>query len=165
MRHGFDNPEGHGFTFGATLVHVKSRGYIELASADPLAHPTIQPNYLTHDDDVKILVEGTKIARKIANAAAFDPYRGDEYLPGGKVQTDADIETFVRNNCETLYHPVGTCKMGVDPMAVVNPQLQVHGVQGLRVVDASIMPTLINANTNAPSMMIGEKAADYILSA
>ena len=162
LDHGFSNPEGHGFTIAPTLVHVKSRGYIELRSAEPLDYPLIQPNYLEHEDDMHVLVEGVKLARKIAASPAFAKYRGPENTPGSLVYSDDDIRTFIRENVETLYHPVGTCKMGVDPEAVVNPQLQVHGVEGLRVVDASIMPTLINANTNAPTMMIAEKAADMI---
>ncbi|MGB0387954.1 MAG: GMC family oxidoreductase, partial [Ardenticatenaceae bacterium] len=160
--HGFDNPKGHGFSIGPTLVRVKSRGYIKLRSADPLAYPIIQPNYLEHEEDMQILVEGIKLARKIAHSPAFDPYRGDEYQPGAHVQSDDDIRDHIRQKVETLYHPVGTCKMGVDHMAVVSPQLQVHGVEGLRVVDASVMPTIVNANTNAPTIMIAEKAADMI---
>lgn len=163
IRHGFDNPETDGFTIGPTLVDVKSRGHIKLKSADPLAYPAIQPNYFENEDDLNTLVEGVKLARKIANQPAFDPYRGDEVSPGATVQTDADLQAYVREKAQTLYHPVGTCKMGVDPLAVVNPELKVHGVSGLRVVDASVMPTIVNANTNAPTIMIAEKAADMIL--
>lgn len=161
--HGFEKPEGHGFTVGSTLVKVKSRGTIRLKSSDPLAYPAIQPNYLSEDEDMRILVEGLKISREIIKQAAFDPYRGDEHLPGTAVQTDEALQEHVRRYVQSLYHPVGTCKMGVDPMAVVSPQLQVHGVTGLRVADASIMPEIVNANTNAPAIMIGEKAADMIL--
>lgn len=160
--HGFDNPDGHGFSIGPTLVRVKSRGHIKLRSADPLAYPIIQPNYLAHEDDMEVLVQGVKLARKIAHSPAFDAYRGQEYEPGMQVQTDEDIRNYLRRKVQSLYHPVGTCKMGVDSMAVVNPQLQVHGVEGLRVIDASIMPTVVNANTNAPTIMIAEKAADMI---
>ena len=163
MRHGFDNLETDGFTIGPTLVDCKSRGYIKLKSADPFAPPAIQPNYFENEDDLNTLVEGVKLARKIANQSAFDAYRGDEVWPGADVQSDEALQTYVREKAETLYHPVGTCKMGVDPMAVVSPELKVHGVNGLRVVDASVMPTIVNANTNAPTIMIAEKAADMIL--
>jgi len=160
--HGFDNPKGHGFSIGPTLVRVKSRGHIKLRSADPLAYPIIQPNYLEQEEDMDIFVKGVKLARKIAHSPAFDPYRGEEFEPGAHIQSDEEIRDYLRRKVQSLYHPVGTCKMGVDPMAVVNPQLQVHGVEGLRVVDASVMPTIINANTNAPTIMIAEKAADMI---
>lgn len=163
IRHGFDSPQEHGMTIGPTLVKVESKGSITLKSADPFAYPSIQPNYLSAEADMDILVEGVKIARKIANQPALKPFLGAEYTPGGTVQTDAEIREFVRNFTQSLYHPVGTCKMGVDPMAVVNPELKVHGVTGLRVVDASIMPVIVNANTNAPTIMIAEKAADMIL--
>lgn len=161
--HGFEKPEGHGFTVGATLVKVKSRGTIRLRSSDPLAYPEIQPNYLSDEEEMRILIKGLKIAREIVQQPAFDPYRGEEHLPGTAAQSDEDLAKHVRQYVQTLYHPVGTCKMGVDGMAVVNPQLQVHGVVGLRVVDASIMPEIINANTNAPTIMIAEKAADMIM--
>lgn len=121
------------------------------------------PNYLGDPADLAVLVEGVKIARQILSAPALDPYRGEEYLPGPSVQSDDEIAEFVRNNVQNIYHPVGTCKMGHDPQAVVNARLQVYGVQGLRVADASIMPTIINANTNNPCIMIGEKCADIIL--
>ncbi|MGB1252039.1 MAG: GMC family oxidoreductase [Candidatus Promineifilaceae bacterium] len=163
LRHGLDSPQTDGFTIAPTLVDFKSRGYIKLKSADPLAYPEIQPNYLQDEGDVKVLVEGVKLARKIGNQPAFQAFRGDEHLPGGTTQSDAEIEQFVREKSETLYHPVGTCKMGVDPLAVVSPELKVHGVSGLRVIDASVMPTIVNANTNAPTMMIAEKGADMIL--
>ncbi|MEM7801794.1 MAG: choline dehydrogenase [Chloroflexota bacterium] len=164
IRHGFESPDAHGFSIGPTLVKVKSRGHITLASTDPMAHPLIQPNYFEHSDDVQILVEGIKIAREIVGQAAFDPYRGEEYTPGKDVKTDDELADFVMDGgSQTLYHPVGTCKMGVDPLAVVSPELKVHGIDRLRVADASIMPEIVNANTNAPAIMIGEKCADMIL--
>ena len=163
LEHGFKTPEGHGFSIGPTLVGTRSIGYLKLQSADPHTHPIIQPNYLSNDEDMGILVEGVKIARKIAHSPAFAPYLDSEHTPGEKVQSDDEIRDFIRREVETLYHPVGTCKMGQDPMAVVNSRLQVHGLTGLRVADASIMPTIINANTNVPSIMIGEKCADMIL--
>lgn len=162
--HGAGNPEGHGFTLTSGIVGTKSVGYITLRSADPNDPPIIDPNYLAADEDMEVIIEGVKIARKILNSTAFDAYRGEEHLPGASVQSDEDLREFVRNWAQNIYHPVGTCKMGNDPMAVVNDRLQVHGVQGLRVADASIMPFIINANTNIPCVMIGEKCADLILS-
>ena len=140
-----------------------SRGRVGLHSADPLAPPRIDPNYLAEPRDVDKLVAGVKLTREVLKQRALDPHRGEELSPGPAVQSDADIAAWVRKAAETTYHPVGTCKMGVDEMAVVDPQLRVRGVQGLRVVDASIMPTLIGANTNAPTTMIAEKAAEMIL--
>jgi len=162
--HGFSNPEGDGITLLPGVVGTKSIGYLTLRSANPDDPPLIDPNYLSDERDMDVLVEGVKIGRKIMAANALNNYRGEEYLPGADVQTDDDIKDFIRNNVQNIYHPVGTCKMGNDPMAVVNDHLQVHGVKGLRVADASIMPFIINANTNNPCMMIGEKCADMILS-
>ncbi len=161
--HGFGNPEGDGMTMLPGLVGTKSVGSIKLNSADPTDAPAIDPNFLGDERDLNVIVEGVKIARKIMNSIIFDEYRGDEYLPGPDVQSDEEIAEFARNYTQTIYHPVGTCKMGNDPMAVVNDRLQVHGVTGLRVADASIMPTIVNANTNNPSIMIGEKCADLVM--
>jgi choline dehydrogenase len=163
LEHGFKTPDGHGFTLGPTLLRPRSRGRITLASADPLRAPRIEPNYLADEADLAVLVEGVKLARRIAQAAAFAPYRGDEYCPGTAAQGDDALADFVRQTVETIYHPVGTCKMGTDERAVVDPRLRVRGVWGLRVVDASIMPTIPGGNTNAPVIMIAEKAADMIL--
>ncbi|HEY0065514.1 MAG TPA: two-component regulator propeller domain-containing protein, partial [Telluria sp.] len=154
---------GHGYALHVCDLRPKSRGEIRLASADPAAPALIDPNYLSHPEDMASLVRGVKAARKVLAAPAFDPYRGVELFPGPAVQDDAAIEAFIRRKAGTIYHPVGTCKMGHDPMAVVDAQLCVHGMTGLRVVDASIMPTLIGGNTNAPTVMIAEKAADMIL--
>ena len=145
------------------IVGTKSIGRLTLASADPNDPPLIDPNLLGDDHDVNVLVEGVKIARKLLSSSAFDNYRGEEHLPGREVQSDDEIREFVRNYTQTIYHPVGTCKMGNDRMAVVNDQLQVHGISGLRVADASIMPMIINANTNIPAIMIGEKCAELVL--
>ncbi|MEM9776074.1 MAG: choline dehydrogenase [Chloroflexota bacterium] len=169
IRHGFENPEEngkplHGLSIGPTLVKVKSRGQIELKSSDPSDYPKIQPNYLSHPDDLEVLIKGVKIAREIGRQPALAKFIGSPYLPSAEIQTDAEIEDHIRQNTQSLYHPTGTCKMGVDPMAVVSPNLKVHGISGLRVADASIMPEIVNANTNAPSIMIGEKCADMILS-
>lgn len=156
---------GFGYSVHVCALRPKSRGHIGLKSADPLADPLIQPNYLSHEDDLKTMIAGVRKARAIFGAPAFKPHRGDEIFPGEAVQSDAQIEDFIRERGETIYHPVGTCKMGTDDMAVVDPELKVHGLQGLRVVDASVMPTLIGGNTNTPTTMIAERAADMILKA
>jgi choline dehydrogenase len=119
-------------------------------------------NYLQSETDVQKLVEGIKVLRQIFETHSFDPFRREELAPGLEVQSDEALAAYVRDACDTLSHPVGTCKMGTDPMAVVDPELRVHGVEGLRIVDASIMPTLTTGNTNAPTIMIGEKAADLV---
>lgn len=161
MDHGFTRPDGHGFSLGPTVLRPKSRGRIALRSRDPLAPPAIHGNYLADDSDLRLLIEGIRLSRRIVRAHPFDPYRGLEYL-GPQGDDDAAITAYIRERLETLYHPVGTCKMGTDPLAVVDPELRVRGVDGLRVVDASIMPTIISGNTNAPTIMIAEKAADLL---
>ena len=162
MNHGLEPPTEHGFTLGPTLVRPESRGSIRLHTADPLAPPSIKPNYLTEPADVKTLLAGLHLAREIVSQSAYDSYRGEEHAPGFAARTDAELEDYIRETSETLYHPVGTCRMGADEDAVVDPELRVLGVDGLRVVDASVMPKIINGNTNAPTMMIAEKAADLI---
>ncbi|PLZ04665.1 choline dehydrogenase [Fischerella thermalis CCMEE 5273] len=162
LNHGFTRPEGHGFTFGPTLLYPQSKGNITLRSTNPSEAPVIQPNYLEKAADLEVLVAGVKLSRQLAQMPAFDSFRGEEFVPGVGVQDDEEIRTYIRDTVESLYHPVGTCKMGNDSMAVVNSQLQVHGVQGLRVIDASIMPSITGGNTNAPTIMIAEKAADMI---
>ncbi len=154
----------HGFMGYYNMQRPEARGEITLKSADPLAHPAIQPNYLLNETDLRTLREGFKIAREVFSQKAFDPYRGEEFVPGPKVKTDAEIDNYHRATGESLYHPVGTCKMGQDEMAVVDETLRVRGLDGLRVVDASIMPRLISGNTNAPTIMIAEKAAGMIVS-
>jgi choline dehydrogenase len=124
-----------------------------------------QMNYLQSEADVQKLVTGIKLLRNLFGASAFDEFRGKEIAPGADKQSDAALVAYVRETCSTVWHPVGTCKMGTDPMAVVDPELRVHGIKGLRVVDASIMPTITTGNTNAPTIMIGEKAADLIKAA
>ena len=163
IRHGFESPTGHGFTILVGLVGTKSVGELKLLSRDPLAAPSIDFACLIEDADVQVLLEGIKLGRKIAAAVPLDPYRGDEFLPGKQVTSDAELIHYIREFATTIYHPAGSCKMGRDAMAVVDERLRVYGIGGLRVADASIMPHIINANTNAPCIMIGEKAAAMIL--
>jgi choline dehydrogenase len=153
----------HGYMAYYNLQRPEARGEITLKSGDPLAHPAIQPNYLQNETDLRTLRDGFKIAREILRQKAFDPYRGEEFQPGPSVQTDAEIDAYHRAASESIYHPVGTCKMGQDEMAVVDETLRVRGLDGLRVADASVMPRLVSGNTNAPTIMIAEKAADMVL--
>ncbi len=157
--HGRKILPGHGMTIHASSLRPESRGDLTLISADPAQAPAIQPNYLSEEYDRKMMLECVALARKIFAQAAFEPYRGDEVFPGADVQSESAIMAFIRNKAETIYHPIGTCKMGTDDMAVVDPQLNVRGLQSLSVVDASIMPTLVSCNTNAPTTMIAEKFA------
>jgi choline dehydrogenase len=159
IEHGFVKPEGHGFSIGPTLIGPQSRGHIALRSADPLQPPAIHTRYLEAPSDLQVLVDGIKLSRVLAHTHAFDAFRGKEVLPGDEVQSNAELAAFVRRSIESLYHPVGSCKMGLDDLAVVDPQLSVHGVEGLRVIDASIMPAITHGNTNAPVIMIAEKGA------
>jgi len=157
--HGRNILPGHGMTIHACALRPESRGELTLYSADPLAAPRLQPNYLTAEYDRRIMLECVRLARRIFSQPAFQPYAGDELYPGTGAESDEALLAFVRRKAETIYHPVGTCKMGVDEMAVVDPQLNVRGLQALSVVDASIMPTLVSGNTNAPAIMIAEKFA------
>jgi choline dehydrogenase len=153
-----------GFTFHVCQLRPESRGRVGLKSADPLADPAIFANYLAAEEDRRALREGVKMMRKVAEQAALDPYRSEEYAPGAAVQTDAEIDAWIKATGETIYHPVGTCRMGAtgDPLAVVDAECRVQGIAGLRVVDASVMPTLVGGNTNAPTIMIAEKISDAI---
>jgi choline dehydrogenase len=162
--HGKVQVEKDGFTFHVCQLRPESRGRIGLNSADPLADPAIFAGYLSAEEDRRAIREGVKMMREVAAQAAFDPYRGAEFAPGPEVRTDAEIDAWVRRTAETIYHPVGTCRMGAggDAMAVVDAELKVRGLSGLRVVDASVMPTLVGGNTNAPTIMIAEKASDMI---
>ena len=165
MEHGAANPPGHGFTIGVILLRPESAGSVTLKSDDARAHPAIRPNYLAAANDVTALIAGIRFARRLAAAAPFDPYRGDEVWPGADAQSEAQLTDFLRAKAETLYHPVGTCKMGSDTLAVVDDRLRVRGVDGLRVADASIIPTITGGHINAPAIMIGEKAADLVAGA
>jgi len=153
-----------GFTFHICQLRPESRGRIGLRSANPLDDPTILANYLATEEDRRALREGVKMMRKVAAQSALDPYRTEELFPGKDVQSDEQIDAWIRKHAETIYHPVGTCKMGADgdEMAVVDGELKVRGIEGLRVIDASVMPTLVGGNTNAPTIMIAEKISDVI---
>jgi choline dehydrogenase len=160
--YGTERPAGHGFAFWPALLRPESRGYLALRSRDPFTPPLIQPNYLACAADIDVLMHGMLIARRLARTQAFASILGDEIQPGPAVLRTAELRAYIRSHASTVYHPVGTCKMGNDPLAVVDAQLQVHGVEGLRVADASIMPSIVNGNTNAPAMMIGEKLAELV---
>jgi choline dehydrogenase len=159
---GFDEFDGHAFTNGPVLVSPKSRGKLWLRSADPDDKPRILVNALTEPEDVQSLVAGVKLAREMVAADPLASAAGKELFPGQDVQTDDDIEVDVRRRVELIYHPVGTCRMGSDDGAVVDPELRVRGVESLRVADASIMPVIPGGNTHAPTVMVGERAADLI---
>jgi choline dehydrogenase len=139
-------------------------GSITLATADPLAHPRIQPNYLSAPEDLPVLREGVKRLREIFRQSAFDPWRGAELSPGPEVKSDAQIDAWIRTNADTVYHPTSSCRMGpdTDPMAVLDPQCRVRGVDGLRVVDASSLPKVTSGNTAAPVYMLAERIADVM---
>ena len=162
--HGRVSVWGHGLSCHACLLRPKSRGEVTLNSKDPYEDPLIDPKFLSHPDDVKDLVEGYKKMMKIINAKPLSKYTSNHVHRPVDLDDDADIEKAIREESDTVYHPVGTCKMGQDEMSVVDSSLKVHKMSGLRVIDASIMPTLVGGNTNAPTIMIGEKASDIILS-
>lgn len=167
LNHGFMVPKGHGFSIGPTLIRPKSRGFVGLRSTNPKDAPIIQPNYFENAEDLELMVKGYRLAIDLTNAKAFDEFRGDVYSDE-KIKaiyhhsTDQEIADYIRQNVETIYHPVGTCKMGNDDLAVVDSKLKVHGIDNLRVVDASIFPTAIGGNPNAVVIMVAEKAADLI---
>jgi choline dehydrogenase len=161
--HGRNRLPGYGFTMHSCQLRPKSRGHLELASADPLAPMRIHANYLSDPADLPVLLEGVRMTREIFAQSPLAPYAGDEILPGAKVQSADELSAFIRRKAETIYHPVSTCRMGNDKLSVVDAELRVRGTVGLRVVDASIMPTLVSGNTNAPTVMIAEKASDLIL--
>jgi choline dehydrogenase len=160
--HGFEPVPGHGFTIAPTLLHPTSRGRILLRSNDPTAHAVIRANYFSTEEDIQVMLAGLKIAHEIAQTRAFAAFRGPELEPGTWQHPDSEAIQVLRESSETLYHPAGTCKMGNDALAVVDAQLRVRGIEGLRVIDASIMPTVVGGNTNAPTIMIAEKAADML---
>ncbi|MBM3602088.1 MAG: choline dehydrogenase [Alphaproteobacteria bacterium] len=161
--HGRIPSDRHAFQAHVGTMRATSVGSIRLKSTDPRRHPAIDPNYLATEVDRVDMRACVKLTREIFAQKAFDPYRGPEMLPGAHVETDAEIDAFVRARSDSAYHPCGTCKMGNDAMAVVDGGLRVRGLDGLRVVDASIMPSVVSGNLNAPTIMIGEKASDMIL--
>ncbi|WP_170360971.1 GMC family oxidoreductase [Ruegeria arenilitoris] len=154
---------GYGFSCHICKLRPESRGTLSLHSADPFAAPAIDPAFLSDPRDLDTMIKGARMTREILEAPALAKYRHKEMFGTDTARTDPDWEGHIRARADTIYHPVGTCKMGVDDLAVVDPQLRVRGLQGLRVVDASVMPTLVSGNTNAPTIMIAEKAADMIL--
>lgn len=152
-----------GFTVSVCQLRPASRGSIRIRSTDPTEHPEIQPNYLSASEDEQCMLDGIRLIRKVADTSAIAPYIKSEFVPGPDVTTDAELLDYIRNNGNTIFHPSGTCKMGSDDQAVVDEQLRVHGVEGLRVADASIMPTVLSGNTNAGCIMIGEKLAQMLI--
>jgi len=162
--HGRKFAFGYGYGVHVCCLYPKSRGTISLQSSHPADHPLIDPGYLSEPEDQQVMIEGIRIARKLLSAPSFDAFEGSELYPGEDAESDDALLEFLRERAETIYHPIGTCKMGCvsDAMAVVDNTLKVRGVEGLRVVDASVMPSLIGGNTNAPTIMIAERAADFI---
>ncbi|MBA4205219.1 MULTISPECIES: choline dehydrogenase [Pannonibacter] len=157
--------EGHGFQAHVGPMRSKSRGEVRLRSGDPLDKPSIRFNYMSHADDWADFRACIRLTREIFGQEAFTPFRGKEIQPGSHLQSDDELDGFIREHAESAYHPCGTCRMGAkdDPMAVVDPECRVIGVEGLRVADSSIFPQVTNGNLNAPSIMVGEKASDHIL--
>ena len=162
--HGRTSVWGHGMSCHSCLLRPKSRGEVTLKSADPFDDPSIDPKFLSHPDDMQDMIDGYKKMMEVLNTEPFSKYIKDHTQTPIDINNDKEIEQALRTEADTVYHPVGTCKMGNDDMSVVDSNLKVRNVNGLRVVDASIMPTLIGGNTNAPTIMIGEKASDLIKS-
>jgi choline dehydrogenase-like flavoprotein len=156
-------PRGHGYGIISALVKPKSRGSLTLASSDPRERPLIDLNFLGEEEDLIRIRTGLKLGRRLLADQAFDRYNGHEILPGKAVQSDDELDDYIRRTCTMVHHPAGSCRMGVDALAVVDKDLKVRGIDGLRVVDASIFPTLIAGNTNAGVVMVAEKASDVIL--
>jgi choline dehydrogenase len=162
LDHGLTRLKGHGFILVTLHLSPQSRGSISLKSSDPLDVPRIQPNYLAHEDDRATLLRGMHLVRQITATPPLAQLRRAERLPGAEAQSEDDLLTLIRAYAQNGDHPVGSAKMGQDPLAVVDERLRVHGLQGLRVVDASVMPTIPRGNTNIPTIMIAERAADLI---
>lgn len=156
-------PTRHAFSIGSAVLQPRSRGSIALASADPLAAPTIRLNVLADDEDLRLLAHGFALSRAVGEAPALDAFRGREIVPGPGVGADAEaVRAWIRTRAQTVYHPVGTCRMGVDALAVVDPALRVHGIDGLRVADASVAPVITRGHTAALATVVGERAADLV---
>jgi choline dehydrogenase-like flavoprotein len=160
----FPLPLGHGFAISLVCLYPESRGSVKVSSRDPLSLPLIDPALGSVQQDIDTLVRGLKLARRILGNHSFAQYNAHQRLPGSAVNSDAELEQYVRNTMATVHHPGSTCRMGNDALAVVDNELKVHGLRGLRVVDASIYPKLVGANTNASVVAIAEKAADMLLS-
>jgi choline dehydrogenase-like flavoprotein len=165
VNHGRTTPLGHGYSCHVCLLRPRSRGSVQLASKDPLAPPLIDPNFLSERDDMERLLRGFKLMRHILAQPALAALHGKELAVSARARTDLEIEHFIRDHADTIYHPVGSCRMGNGPLDVVNAHLRVRGIDALRVVDASIMPRVVGGNTHAPVVMIAEKAADMIKAA
>jgi choline dehydrogenase-like flavoprotein len=163
--HGRKTVFGHGYSCHVCLLRPSSRGTLKLASADPMTAPLIDPNFFGHPDDMPRMVAGFKLMRHILSQPALAGLGGREMASSAGARSDAEIEAFLRQYADTIYHPVGTCRMGSGPLDVVDAELRVHGLQGLRVVDASMMPSIVSGNTNAPVIAVAEKAADLIKAA
>jgi choline dehydrogenase-like flavoprotein len=162
VNHGRDTVLGHGYSCHVCLLRPLSRGSVQLAGKDPFAPPLIDPNFLGHADDMQRMLRGFKQMRRILSQPALSALGGKEFPASAGAQTDQQIEQFIRNHADSVYHPAGSCRMGQGAMDVVDARLRVHGIEALRVVDASIMPRLVSGNTNAPIIMIAEKAAEMI---
>ena len=163
--HGRKTVFGHGYSTHVCLLQPKSRGTVSLASKDPMALPLVDPNFLADPDDMERLVRGFKRIREILSQPAIAQFGAQELAASANARTDAEIEQYIRQHADTIYHPVGSCRMGPGPMDVVDAKLRVHGLSGLRVIDASVMPRIVSGNTNAPTVMIAEKAVDMLRAA
>ena len=161
--HAFPLPLGHGFAFGVVNLYPRSRGEVRLASSDARIAPRVNPNILADPKDSAPLLRGLRLARQLCDAPAFAPYAATEVRPGRRAESDAELLAYLREATATVHHPVGSCRMGTGAMAVVDPALRVRGIAALRVVDASIFPSIVGGNTNAPIVMVAEKAADMIM--
>ncbi len=162
INHGLEKIKGSGFSLGPILIQPQSTGELRLASARPQDAPLINPNYLSHEEDIKTMIAGFKTGYQLMTSKPFQPYIEKDYLPTQSLKTDEEITTHIKEYAQTLYHPTSTCKMGNDALSVVNNKLQVIGLENIRIIDASIMPKIVRGNTNAPTIMIAEKGADLI---
>jgi choline dehydrogenase-like flavoprotein len=160
--HAFPLPLGHGFAMSVVNLYPRSRGEVRLASSDARVAPRVNPNLLADPGDGAPLLQGLKLVRKLCDAPAFAPYGATEVRPGRAVRSDAELQKYLREATATVHHPVGSCRMGSDAEAVVDPALRVRGIANLRIVDASVFPSIVGGNTNAPIVMVAEKAVDLI---
>ena len=161
--HGRVDPDRHGYQLHASLNQPKSRGHITLNSSNPYDKPKIQFNYLENEYDLRETIKCVHVARKILNQSSMKPYAGKEIGPGENIKTENEIAEYIKSKAETAYHPSCTLKMGIDKMAVVDEKLKIHGLQNIRVADASVMPEITSGNLNAPTLMIAERASEFIL--